>query len=79
MHTKLTLRMDAELIRTAKMEAGRRGKSVSQIVGDFFNSLALGRRAPSEHPPVTASLIGVLKTRGLSEADYRKHLREKYS
>jgi predicted HicB family RNase H-like nuclease len=34
MNKKLTLRMDTELVRTAKIEAGRRGKSVSQIVGE---------------------------------------------
>ena len=79
MNTKLTLRMDSELVRTAKTEAGRRGKSVSQIVGEFFDSLASGRRAPATRPPITASLVGIARGRGLSEADYRKHLREKYS
>jgi hypothetical protein len=79
MNTKLTLRMDTELVRTAKIEAGRRGKSVSQIVGDFFDALASGRRVQSELPPITTSLLGILKARGISEADYRKHLREKYS
>lgn len=79
MHTKLTLRMDAELIRTAKTEAGRRGKSVSQIVGEFFDTLASGRRVPPDLPPITTSLVGILKARGISEDDYRKHLREKYS
>jgi len=79
MNTKLTLRMDTELVRTAKIEAGRRGKSVSQIVGDFFDALASGRRVQSELPPITTSLIGILKARGISESDYRKHLREKYS
>lgn len=78
MNTKLTLRMDAELVRTAKTEANRRGKSVSQIVGEFFDSLASGRREEPELPPITASLVGILKGRGVSESDYRKHLREKY-
>ncbi|MBI3985908.1 MAG: antitoxin [Lentisphaerae bacterium] len=78
MNTKLTLRMDSELVRTAKTEAGRRGKSVSQIVGEFFDSLASGRRAQSKLPPITASLIGILKARGIPKSDYRKHLREKY-
>jgi len=79
MNTKLTLRMDSELVRYAKAEASQRGKSVSQIVGEFFDSLASGRRKVSELPPVTASLVGILKGRGVSESDYRKHLREKYS
>jgi len=79
MNTKLTLRMDTELIRTAKTEASQRGKSVSQIVGEFFDSLASGRRKAPELPPITASLVGILKGRGVPESDYRKHLREKYS
>jgi hypothetical protein len=79
MNTKLTLRMDSELVRTAKTEASRRGKSVSQIVGEFFDSLASGRHARTELPPITASLVGILKGHKVSEADYRKHLQEKYS
>ena len=79
MNTKLTLRMDAELVRTAKTEAGRRGKSVSKIVGEFFDTLASRPRVKSELPPITASLVGILKASKISEADYRKHLREKYS
>jgi len=71
--------MDTTLIHTAKAEAGRRGKSVSQIVSEFFDSLASGRRVPPELPPITTSLIGVMKRRGVSETDYRKHLREKYT
>lgn len=78
MNTKLTLRMDEGLIRTAKAEASRRGKSVSQIVGEFFDSLGSGSRNKPELPPVTASLVGVLKGHRVSESDYRKHLREKY-
>ncbi len=79
MNTKLTLRMDAELVRTAKTEASRRGKSVSQIVGEFFGTLAPGRRVRPELPPITASLVGILKGRGVAESDYRKHLRGKHS
>lgn len=78
MHTKLTLRMDHALVATAKSEAERRGKSVSQMVGEFFDSLA-GRR-PSKRvvPPITSSLVGILRKRVVSEADYKRHLREKY-
>ena len=79
MNTKLTLRMDAGLVHAAKTEASRRGKSVSKIVGEFFDSLSSGRRKVPELPPVTASLVGILKGRGVSHATYRKHLREKYS
>lgn len=70
--------MDAELIQTAKTEANRRGKSVSQMVGEFFDALTSRRQKNSEPPPITASLVGILKGRDLSKADYRKHLREKH-
>ncbi len=79
MNAKLTLRMNVGMIRTAKSEASRRGKSVSQIVGEFFDSLASGQRQESKLPPITTSLLGILKDRGVRESDYRKHLREKYS
>jgi len=82
MNTKLTLRMDDELVRRAKAEAARRGKSVSQMVGEFVDSLSAARRdaahGEEDLPPVTASLVGVLKGYDVSEADYKKHLLEKY-
>jgi hypothetical protein len=36
MNTKLTLRIDEATVRKAKMEAKRRGKSVSRMVADFI-------------------------------------------
>ena len=39
MQTKLTLRLDDELIREVKIIADRRGQPVSKIVANYFNSL----------------------------------------
>lgn len=78
MNAKLTLRMEDALIETAKAEASRRGKSVSRMVGDFFTSLKTTRSDRHDLPPLTASLVGLVKGRRISEADYKKHLREKY-
>ena len=36
MQTKLTLRLDAHLIAQAKARAQRQGKSLSQVVADYF-------------------------------------------
>ena len=36
MQTKLTLRLDEELIKFAKVYAKERGKSLSQIVADYL-------------------------------------------
>ena len=78
MNTKLTLRIDEAVVRKAKMEAKRRGKSVSRMVAEFIESI--GSRPESEKllPPTTASLVGILKGQEISENDYKEHLREKY-
>lgn len=78
MNTKLTLRMDEAIVRKAKIEAKRRGKSVSRMVAEFIE--AIGSRPESEMllPPTTASLLGILKGHKVSEDGYKEHLREKY-
>lgn len=78
MNTKLTLRLDQHLIDEAKTEAAKRGKSVSQMVADFFESLTTQPNSCDELPPITRSILGILKDSPLSEEDYKKHLREKY-
>jgi hypothetical protein len=79
MHTKLTLRLDRDLIRRAKSHSRRAGKSVSALVGDFFSLLSEDRA--SEGPPLTPrvrSLVGILKRARVTEQDYRKHLTDKH-
>lgn len=78
MKTNLTPRMDASLVRRAKAETRRRGKSVSKMTAEFIETLAKGRMDKTKLPPITRSLVGILKGCKLSEADYRRHLREKY-
>lgn len=78
MNTKLTLRLDERLIERAKGEAEKRGKSVSQMVAEFFSSLGASRRGDDELPPLTSSLMGALRGKRVSEGDYKRHLREKY-
>ena len=78
MHTKLTLRMDDALVDQAKTQAAQRGKSVSQMFGEFVASLGAGKHG-CDLPPVTGSLLGIMKGHRVSERDYKKHLREKYS
>ena len=79
MHTKLTLRLDQELIRGAKAHSRRTGKSVSALVGDFFSLLSEHEPAEDRAPtPRVRSLIGILKNARVTEQDYRKHLAEKH-
>lgn len=79
MHTKLTLRLEARLIRRAKAYARRRGKSLSAIVADFLVWLD---RSPAgvEEPrsPAVRSLTGALAGRRVKEEDYRAYLERKH-
>ena len=81
MQTKLTLRLDDELIDQAKSYAARSGKSVSQVVADYFRLLPTGNGQVSEPSaaPLTSSLRGVLRGVSLDEEDYRRHLQEKHT
>jgi hypothetical protein len=72
--------MDDELIKQAKDYARHEGKSISQIVSDYF--IALRRTQPKERKaqlkPRSQQLLGCLKESQVSEGDYRAHLEEKY-
>ena len=79
MNTKLTLRMDDSLIKSAKKYSAQTGKSVSRIVADYFeiiknNKLDRGQ----ELTPTVALLKGALKSGNVQEDDFRKYLEEKY-
>jgi Family of unknown function (DUF6364) len=61
MHTKLTLRLDQHLIETAKAYAQHTGKSVSQLVADYFMQFqTLPAPTAQTNAPLTASLAGAL-------------------
>ncbi len=78
MHAKLTLRLDAELIQLAKSYSQRSGKSLSQIVADYFARLTASPVEAAATTPLVRSLRGSLRDAGIDEDDYRRHLEEKY-
>jgi hypothetical protein len=84
MQTKLTLRLDDEVIRHAKAYAKERGKSISQIVADYLRMLPATQAGEPPAPrltPIVSSLRGVLRRPGaaeVDEGDYRRHLEDKY-
>jgi replicative DNA helicase len=79
MQTKLTLRLEDQLIEQAKSYAAQAGKSVSQIVADYFKLLTSQKiKASSPSTPITQSLRGLLRESKLDEKDYKKYLEEKH-
>ena len=78
MNTKLTLRLDDELIRAAKRHAGKSGKSVSRLVADYFALIdAETVPADADLTPRVRALLGALSESSLDEQDYRRHLEDK--
>lgn len=79
MQTKLTLRLEEELIRRAKFFAKKTGKSISQMAADYF---ALLEKQPekSDLPltPFVRSLKGALRGTKVEIEDYHRYLEEKY-
>ena len=79
MITKLTLRMDDNLIESAKEYAAQSGKSVSRIVADLFEIIRNEKSLKEEAlTPTVRSLKGILKGKQLDENVYKKYLEEKY-
>ena len=79
MNTKLTLRLDNELIKSAKSQASIMGKSVSQMVADYF--YVLDKKSVKKSIPLTPivkSLKGSLKNAKIDENEYKTYLENKY-
>ena len=82
MQTKLTLRMEEELIERAKSYSQRVGKSVSQLVSDYIKMLPEPRQRSGREPrtltPIVRSMKGALRGVQIDEQDYRRYLEEKH-
>jgi len=78
-NTKLTLRLDDELIASAKRHSAKAGKSVSRLVADYFALIdADDTLRASDLTPRVRSLLGSLANASVDEADYRAHLERKH-
>lgn len=81
MKTRLTLRMDEDLIRRAKKIARDRDLSMSQLVAEFLERLVREtvRVDLRSLPPITRSLFGVAAGADIGEEEHRRQLVEKHS
>lgn len=82
MKKKITLTIEEDYIRSAKEYAKKEGKSVSQLLEEYFAKYGepIKPMRKEEMSPLTRSLMGVLKGADIKDyrAEYRKHLEEKY-
>jgi len=79
MQTKLTLRLDDRVVKRAKAFSQESGKSLSQIVSDYFGALTPENEQSYEATsPLTRSLRGILKQSAPEFDDYHRYLEEKH-
>lgn len=80
MNTKLTLRLEESLIANAKEYAKKHGKSISQIVSDYFQAIRKKsfKQRTRKLRPISSKLCGSLKGLKITERDYKEHLHRKY-
>ena len=81
MNTKLTLRLDENLIQSAKLYSAKTGKSISKIVSNYFTLIdVMLSEKPQTTSRITNSLRGCLKNESgaISEDEYKKYLESKY-
>ena len=79
MKTKLTLRINEDLIKDAKKYSAKTGKPLSKIVADLF-TIIRNEKFNKEYKitPGVKSLKGILRNRKVDENEYKKHLEKKY-
>ena len=78
MQTKLTLRLDDLLIEQAKTYAKRSGKSVSQLVAEYFSLLLASSPVKTDLSSSVQKLKGVFKKSKTRIEDYHEYLEENY-
>jgi len=74
--TKLTLRLEKEVIEMAKAYSSEKGESLSQLVEKFFK--AVSSEKETDITPLVKELKGFIKDAQVDESDYKKFLEEKY-
>ena len=76
--TRLTLRLDAQLVKDARRYARQTDKSLSQMVAEYFSALPSPEAAASELTPVVSRLQGSLAGAKVEMDDHRAYLEGKH-
>lgn len=78
METKLTLKLDADVINLVKVYAEKNSRSLSKLVEDYFRKLISENAPPKSYSPLVEELSGVISEDDLKSADYVSYLEKKY-
>jgi hypothetical protein len=81
METKLTLKLDQNVINAAKIYAQKNKKSLSRLVEDYFKLISAQTNNP-KYPlnPIVKELSGIISEKSIkkSENSYIDYLEKKY-
>ncbi len=79
MQTKLTLRLDEDIINQGKIYARNKGVSLSRLVAEYFKLLSSEKSERRKiDAPVTTSLRGLLRGADVGSDDYHRYLEERH-
>ena len=78
METKLTLKMDQDVIQSAKSYAENNKRSLSKLVEDYFRNLLAENEPKKQFSPLVKELTGVIAEKDLQKLDYVAYLEKKY-
>ena len=73
--TKLTLRVNSKLLKSAKLYAIKHNTTISRLVTEFFRSLGL--ESTNQQTPLLRKLTGILDP-STNPREYQKHSEKKY-
>ncbi len=80
MNTKLTLKLDDKVIKSAKDYARRQHKSLSSLVENYFRMIAGNSATNEKITPLVRELSGVIRMPkdAKPREEYTEYLEEKY-
>ena len=80
MQTKLTLRLESELIEKVKILAEDLDISLSKMVADYFNALLQINNLPDPSSPLLDEIMGIISNKAMDyKSEYKEYLDKKYS
>ena len=79
METKLTLKLDQNVIQSVKIYAARNNRSLSRLVEDYFRNLIMDSNNNKKNiSPLVQELSGIINQKDIEGLNYTDYLESKY-
>ena len=77
METKLTLKLDQNVINSVKIYAEKNNRSLSRLVEDYFKKLIMENEPRKSISPLVEELSGIISVKDLQNLNYVDYLEKK--